>query len=110
MTADKLAALEAAAGPPYTPEREGGYWSALMTLVNVLPALVELVRAAEDFCAYWRAREATWATFGQCEEDGHIGHTEDTCPAWGSVTSFTMSDGDHKPIDVALDALDEALR
>ena len=73
------------------------------------PAIEALIRAAEEYCAYWRAREATWATFGQCEDNCHPGHTEDDCPAWGSVASASMSDGDHAPLVAALTALGSAL-
>ncbi len=69
-------------------------------------ALRGVETTARDFMAYCRAREALWATFGQCDDDGHIGHTEDTCPAWGAVTSGTMNDGDPAPIFAALAALD----
>ena len=81
---------------------------AVLEAENVALRAVEV--AARDFMAYCRAREALWATFGQCDDDGHIGHTEDTCPAWGAVASDTMSSGDPAPIWAALAALDEARR
>ena len=47
--ATRLSALDAAMRAPFTPDREEGYWNALMDTRNALPALVDLVAAAERY-------------------------------------------------------------
>ena len=73
---------------------------------NAMPEIIAVLKQVEDFRRYCAAREAVWASWGQCEDAGHIGHTEETCPAWGSVASTTLSDGDPAPIFAALAALE----
>jgi hypothetical protein len=106
MIADKLATLKV--DTAVWEEKREGYHRVVFS-PDLWPALVALVAAAENYVTYWRAREAVWATYGQCEDDGHIGHTEDNCPAWDAVEQASVSEGDHALIATALDELDKVL-
>ena len=104
--ADRLAALREDAA-------DADDWhiqlACLREFQSAAPALEALVRAAEEYVGYWTAREATWATWGACEDGGHEGHTEPTCPAWEAVSASSLTEGDHEPIAAALAELGKVL-